>query len=66
MIEAQEAELGPNEADRAEREPIKQKPHVLGIKWIIKCKAEGKRVDEQGFEVDVKSEGVFGKVGPFS
>ena len=37
-------------------------PYIVGLSWVTRCKAEGKRVDEAKYAVDVKEEDVFGKV----
>lgn len=37
-------------------------PYIVGLSWVTRCKAEGKRVGEENFVVDVKQEDVFGKV----
>lgn len=43
-------------------EPKHVGPFIVGLSWVTKCKAEGKRVGEEKYLVDVKEEDVFGKV----
>ena len=44
-------------------EPKHVGPFIVGLSWVTKCKAEGKRVGEEKHMVDVKEEDVFSKVG---
>ena len=39
-----------------------ERPHIVGLSWVTKCKQKGERLDEAAYLVKVADEDVFQKV----
>ncbi len=45
------------------KQDAEDRPFVVGVKWVAKCKEVGFKVDEKPYEVAIQDEAVFHRVG---